>query len=336
MAHRKWASSSDLVTDQEKNNITLTPVSQIRIMKSPKRTPNASTDSSQEGNVVYKGRTPTATLPERLTASRYDKATLSPISDVDPPGSSPRKRMSYYDDLQSSLRRRSYRRAIAPDDNSDQSSLERDRRSSEMPSLPPKTSDSRRRSRSEGPLIVSSMDGGSPSETRVIYQGDVSKSSSSSQATDGTNKKQSRAVPDSRQRSSNASNSSRRSPPGDKSSVTTDQSRTSCLDRTSPPIPTSPKPSPFATADSLRRSSGEKEAYSSSSSPRSSPRSSRGSSTRFLNPGHVARSPSRTSSSSSGSEESWHSVASSVEGGGGGGGGRRRVRKMPRTPSPTG
>ena len=345
VAHRKWASSSDLVTDQEKNNITLTPVSQIRIMKSPKRTPNSKIDSSSEANLVYNGSTSTPTVPERLTVSRYDKSILSPISDVDPPGSSPRKRVSYHDDLQSSLRRRSYRRAIASDDSSDQSTLERDRSSSDRQPMPTKTSDSRRRSRSEGPLIISSVDGGSPADARVIYQGNLS-------VTDSANQKQFRAVPGSSQRHGNEGNSSRRSSPGSKSSVITDQSRTSSPDRTtSPPRPSSPKPSPLATADSLRRSSGEKEAYSSSSSPRSSPRSSRtsSSSTKFLNPGHVARSPSRTSSSSSGSEESWHSVASSVEGGGGGrvgeggggggvgrggAGGRRRVRKMPRTPSP--
>lgn len=314
MAHRKWASSSDLVTDQDKNNITLTPVSQIRIIKSPRKAQNTSDDSSLDRNLVYNGSTPTSTPPERLTVSRYDKSILSPISDVDPPGSSPRKRVSYNDDLQSSLRRRSYRRAIGSGDTSDQSTIERDRSSSEKRSIAAKTPDSRR-SRSEGPLIISSVDGGSPSDSGVIYQGDSS------------NKRLSRTLPDTRQRHSHEG---RRPSPGNKSSVITDQSRTSSPDRRSPSRASSPKPSPHGTSDSLRRSSGEKEAYSSSSSPRSSPRSSHtsGSSTKFLNPGHVARSPSRTSSSSSGSDESWHSVASSVEGGY-----RRRVRKMPRTPT---
>ena len=284
-------------------------------MKSPRKTQNTSDDSSLDRNLVYNGSTPTSTPPERLTVSRYDKSILSPISDVDPPGSSPRKRVPYNDDLQSSLRRRSYRRAINSDDTSDQSTIERDRSSSEKRSTTAKSSDSRRRSRSEGPLIISSVDGGSPSDSRVIYQGDSS------------NKRLSRTLPDTRQR---YSPEGRRPSPGNKSSVITDQSRTSSPDRRSPSRASSPKPSPHGTGDSLRRSSGEKEAYSSSSSPRSSPRSSHtsGSSTKFLNPGHVARSSSRTSSSSSGSDESWHSVASSVEGGC-----RRRVRKMPRTPT---
>ena len=284
-------------------------------MKSPRKAHNTSDDSSLDRNLVYNGSTPTSTPPERLTVSRYDKSILSPISDVDPPGSSPRKRVPYNDDLQSSLRRRSYRRAINSDDTSDQSTIERDRSSSEKRSTTAKSSDSRRRSRSEGPLIISSVDGGSPSDSRVIYKGDSS------------NKRLSRTLPDTRQR---YIQEGRRPSPGNKSSVITDQSRTSSPDRRSPSRAPSPKPSPHGTSDSLRRSSGEKEAYSSSSSPRSSPRSSHtsGSSTKFLNPGHVARSPSRTSSSSSGSDESWHSVASSVEGGC-----RRRVRKMPRTPN---
>ena len=322
-AHRKWASSSDLVTDQDKNNITLTPVSQIRIMKSPKRTSNASIESSPEANLVYNGSSPSKTPPERLTVSRYDKSILSPISDVDPPGSSPRKRVTYRDDLQSSLRRRSYRRAVSSDDHdsSDQSTIERNRSSSEKRSTMPKNPESRRRTRTEGPLIISSLDGGGPVDTQVIHPGE------------SANQKQTRTVADSRQRYNNEGNISRRSLPGNKSSVITDNSRSSSLDRmTPPPRPTAPKPSPPPTTDSLRRSSGEKEAHSSSSSPRSSPRSSRtsGSSTKFLNPGNVARSPSRISSSSSGSDESWHSVASSVEGGAG----RRRARKMPRPPSP--
>lgn len=321
VAHRKWASSSDLVTDQEKNNITLTPVSQIRIMKSPKREQNSTPDNPSDANLVYNGSTPTTTTttpttpPERLTVSRYDRSILSPISDVDAPGSSPRKRVSYHDDLQSSLRRRSYRRAIASDDSRDQNSLERDRNSSERQPTPTKTSDARRRSPSEAPLIISSVDGESTVDSDVISQRDK------------THKRLSRTLPDTRR----YSNEGRRPSPGNKSSVITDQSRSSSPDRQSPPRATSPKPSPFASSNALRRSSGEKEAYSSSSSPRSSPRSSRtsSSSAKFLNPGHVARSPSRTSSSSSGSDESWHSVASSFEGGG-----RRRVRKMPRTPSP--
>lgn len=252
MAHRKWASSSDLVTDQDKNNITLTPVSQIRIIKSPRKAQNTSDDSSLDRNLVYNGSTPTSTPPERLTVSRYDKSILSPISDVDPPGSSPRKRVSYNDDLQSSLRRRSYRRAIGSGDTSGQSTIERDRSSSEKRSIAAKTPDSRR-SRSEGPLIISSVDGGSPSDSGVIYQGDSS------------NKRLSRTLPDTRQRHSHEG---RRPSPGNKSSVITDQSRTSSPDRRSPSRASSPKPSPHGTSDSLRRSSGEKEAYSSSSSPR--------------------------------------------------------------------
>ena len=321
------------MTDQEKNNITLTPVSQIRIMKSPRRNQNTSNESKPEANLVYNGSSPTPPPPDSLTVSRYDNSILSPISDVDPPSLSPRKRVSYRDDVHSSLRRRSYRRAIASDDNTDQNSLERDQSSSERPPTPPKKSDSRRRSRLEAPQIVTNVDADHAGETRVIYQGDKSSSNSLNRSADSTHKKELRAVPDSRQRYGNGVVSPRRSPSGNNPSMTTDQSRTSSLNRTSPPIPTSPKPSPYASTDSLRRSSGDKDAYSSSSSPRSSPRSSgtSGSATKFLNPGHVARSPSRTSSSSSGSEESWHSVASSVEGTG-----RRRVRKMPRTPSPTG
>ena len=319
VAHRKWASSSDLVTDQEKNNITLTPVSQIRIMKSAKREQNSTPDNPSDANLVYNGSTPTTTTtttpPERLTVSRYDRSILSPISDVDAPGSSPRKRVSHHDDLQSSLRRRSYRRAIASDDSRDQNLLERDRNSTERQPTPTKTSDARRRSRPEAPLIISSVDGESPVDGDVISHGD------------NAHKRLSRTLPDTRR----YSNEGRRPSPGNKSSVITDQSRSSSPDRQSSPRATSPKPSPFASSNALRRSSGEKEAYSSSSSPRSSPRSSRtsSSSAKFLSPGHVARSPSRTSSSSSGSDESWHSVASSFEGGG-----RRRVRKMPRTPSP--
>lgn len=302
-------------------------------MKSPRRNQNTSNESKPEANLVYNGSSPTPTPPDSLTVSRYDNSILSPISDVDPPSLSPRKRVSYRDDVHSSLRRRSYRRAIASDDNTDHNSLEHHQSSSERPPTPPKKSDSQRRARLEAPQIVTNVDADRAGETRVIYQGDKSSSNSLNRSADSTHKKQLRAVPDSRQRYGNVVVSPRRSPSGNNPSMTTDQSRTSSLNRTSPPIPTSPKPSPYASTDSLRRSSGDKDAYSSSSSPRSSPRSSRtsGSATKLLNPGHVARSPSRTSSSSSGSEESWHSVASSVEGAG-----RRRVRKMPRTPSPTG
>lgn len=307
LAHRKWASSSDLVSDQDKNNITLTPVSQIRIMKSPKRKQKPSNDSPSETNLVYNGSTP-STVPEQLTVSRYDKSILSPISDTDPTDS-PRKRVSYEDDLQSSLRRRSYRRAIASDDSGNvlPGAVERDRSSSERRPTP-RNSDSRRRSRSEGPRIISSADGESPGEARVIYQGDTSNSMTNLREAESANQKHLRAVVEARK------TLPRRSSPANNSTVITDRSRTSSPDRTTPPIPTTPKPPP---------------PISSIDSPRSSPRSS-SSSTKYLNPalGHVVRSPSRTSSSSSGSEESWHSVASSFEGA------KRRVRKMPRTPSP--
>lgn len=309
LAHRKWASSSDLVSDQDKNNITLTPVSQIRIMKSPnKRKQKPSKDTSPETNLVYNGSTP-STTPEQSTVSRYDKSILSPISDIDPPDS-PRKRVSYEDDLQSSLRRRSYRRAIASEAPANvlPGAVERDRSSSEKRRPTSRNSDSRRRSRSEGPLIISSVDGESPGEARVIYEGEISNSTSRLRESDSTNQKHLRTVAESRK------SLPRRSPPANNSPVITDRSRTSSPERTSPPRPTAPKPPPpLAVVDS----------------PRSSSRSS-GSSTKYLNPatGHVVRSPSRTSSSSSGSEESWHSVASSFEGG------KRRVRKMPRTPSP--
>lgn len=309
LAHRKWASSSDLVSDQDKNNITLTPVSQIRIMKSPnKRKTKPSNDTPSETNLVYNGNTP-STVPEQLMVSRYDKSILSPISDIDPPDS-PRKRVTYQDDLQSSLRRRSYRRAIASEDagNVLPGAVERDRSSSERRPMT-KKSDSRHRSRSEGPLIISSVDGENAGEARVIYQGEISNSTLSARESDSARQKQLRTVAESRHQSL-----PRRSLPANNSSVITDRSRTSSPERTSPPRPTTPKPPPpLASVDS----------------PRSSSRSS-SSSTKFLNPatGHVVRSPSRTSSSSSGSEESWHSVASSFEGG------KRRVRKMPRTPSP--
>lgn len=309
LAHRKWASSSDLVSDQDKNNITLTPVSQIRIMKSPnKRKTKPSNDTSSETNPVYNGSTP-STAPEQLMVPRYDKSVLSPISDTDP-SDSPRKRVSYEDDLQSSLRRRSYRRAIASEDSGNvlPGAVDRDRCSSERRPAT-KKSDSRRRSRSEGPLIISSVDGENAGDARVIYQGEISNSTSSLRESDSPRQKQLRTVAESRHQSL-----PRRSLPVNTSPVITDRSRTSSPETTSPPRPTTPKPPP---------------PLSSVDSPRSSPRSS-SSSTKFLNPatGHVIRSPSRTSSSSSGSEESWHSVASSFEGG------KRRMRKMPRTPSP--
>ncbi|XP_068694529.1 ras GTPase-activating protein nGAP-like isoform X2 [Montipora foliosa] len=305
VAHRKWASSSDLVTDQDKSNITLTPVSQIRIMKSPKRAQNSLDDSSQDASLFYNGSTPTAKTPERLTVSRYDKSILSPISDVDPPVSSPRKH-----DLQSSLRRRSYRRAI--NESGSNNSIECGKDSSENGLISKKTLDSPRRSLKEGPLIVSSVDGGTPGDSRVIYKGDTGP------------KRISRTLPASRRRDNKEGIDV---PVDTKSPVITDQSRTASLERQS-----SPKPHPLATSDCLRRSSGEKDASFLSSSPQSCRRSSRTSnnSAKFLNPDHVARSSSRTSSSSSGSDESWHSVASSVEGGRG----RRRVRKMTRSPSP--
>lgn len=319
VAHRKWASSSDLVSDQDKNNITLTPVSQIRIMKSPiKRTPSPTIDTSSESNLVYNGST-TSTTSEHLTASRYDKSILSPISDIDPPCSSPRKRVTYEDDLQSSLRRRSYRRAIACEEGSTAlpGAIERDRSSSEKRPLTRNSDSPRRRSRSEGPQIISSMDGGSPNEARVIYQGELSNSRSSLKSLESANHRHYRAVADSRQRNGNEGSLNRRSLPPNNSPIITDRSRTSSPETTSPPRPTTPKPAPPRSVDS----------------PRSSPRSSSSSSSKFLNPamGRVVRSPSGTSSSSSGSEESWHSVAStsSVEGGS-----RRRARKMPRTPSP--
>lgn len=309
LAHRKWASSSDLVSDQDKNNITLTPVSQIRIMKSPnKRKTKPSNDTSSETNFVYNGSTP-STAPEQLLVSRYDKSVLSPISDTDP-SDSPRKRVTNEDDLQSSLRRRSYRRAIASEDTGNvlPGAVDRDRSSSERRSVT-KKSDSRCRSRSEGPLIISSVDGESAGDARVIYQGEVSNSTSSLRESDSPRRKQLRTAADSRHQCL-----PRRSLPATTSSVITDRSRTSSPETAAPPIPTTPKPPP---------------PLSSVDSSRSSPRSS-SSSTKFLNPamGHVIRSPSRTSSSSSGSEESWHSVASSFEGG------KRRIRRMPRTPSP--
>jgi len=309
LAHRKWASSSDLVSDQDKNNITLTPVSQIRIMKSPnKRKTKPSNDTSSETNFVYNGSTP-STAPEQLSVSRYDKSVLSPISDTDP-SDTPRKRVTNEDDLQSSLRRRSYRRAIASEDTGNvlPGAVDRDRSSSERRSVT-KKSDSRCRSRSEGPLIISSVDGESAGDARVIYQGEVSNSTSSLRESDSPRQKQLRTAADSRHQCL-----PRRSLPVTTSPVITDRSRTSSPETAAPPRPTTPKPPP---------------PLSSVDSSRSSPRSS-SSSTKFLNPamGHVIRSPSRTSSSSSGSEESWHSVASSFEGG------KRRMRRMPRTPSP--
>ena len=313
LAHRKWASSSDLVSDQDKNNITLTPVSQIRIMKSPnKRKTKPSSESSPETNRVNNGSTP-STATEQLMVPRYDKSALSPISDTDP-SDSPRKRVTYEDDLQSSLRRRSYRRAIASEDSGNvlPGAVDRDRTSLERRPAT-KKSDSRRVSRSEGPLIISSVDGENAGDARVIYQGEMSNSTSSYRESDSPRQKQLRTVAESRHQSL-----PRRSLPANKSPVITDRSRTSSPETTSPPRPTTPKPPPpLSSVDSPRPS------------PRPSPRSS-SSSTKFLNPatGHVIRSPSRTSSSSSGSEESWHSVASSFEGG------KRRIRKMPRTPSP--
>lgn len=308
LAHRKWASSSDLVSDQDKNNITLTPVSQIRIMKSPnKRKTKPSNDSSPETNRVNNGSTP-STATEQLMVPRYDKSALSPISDTDP-SDSPSKRVTYGDDLQSSFRRRSYRRAIASEDSGNvlPGAVDRDRSSLERRPAT-KQSDSRRVSRSEGPLIISSVDGENAGDARVIYQGEMSNSTSSLRESDSSRQKQLRTVAESRHQCL-----PRRSLPAHTSPVITDRSRTSSPETTSPPRPTTPKPPP---------------PLSSVDSPRSSRSSS--SSTKFLNPatGHVIRSPSRTSSSSSGSEESWHSVASSFEGG------KRRMRKMPRTPSP--
>ncbi|XP_022786888.1 disabled homolog 2-interacting protein-like isoform X2 [Stylophora pistillata] len=319
VAHRKWASSSDLVSDQDKNNITLTPVSQIRIMKSPnKRTQSPPITSSSESNLVDTGST-TAAIPEHLTISRYDESILSPISDIDPPNLSPRLRATYDDNLQSSLRRRSYRRAIASDEVSTAipGAIERERSSSERRSLT-RNLDSHRRSQSESPHVISSMDGGSPNEARVIYQGELSNSRSSLKSKEGANHRHYRAVHDSRQRNGKEGSLKRRSLPPGNSPVITDRSRTSSPEHPAPPRPTAPKPK-------------------SVESPRSSPHPNNNDSSRFLNPtvGRVARSPSGTSSSSSGSEESWHSVGSSVEGVGGGGGlSRRRARKMPRTPSP--
>ncbi|XP_074622615.1 disabled homolog 2-interacting protein-like isoform X2 [Acropora palmata] len=303
VAHRKWASSSDLVTDQDKNNITLTPVSQIRIMKSPKRAQHPSDDSLSEANLSSNSRSPTAKKAELSGVSRYDKSILSPISDVDPPNSSLRKT-----DLQSSLRRRSYRRAI---DESGSGSIDSGKDSVERGSITKKTVDSPRRTRNEGSLRVSSVDGGTPSGTRGIYRGDTG------------SKRTSRTLPVTRRRDNKEEINT---PLDTKSLVITDQSRTSSLERQC-----TPKPHPLATSDCLRRSTGEKEAYSLPSSPRSSRRSSRQSnnSAKFLTPDHVARTPSQISSSSSASDESWHSVASSLDGGG-----RRRVRKIPRSPSP--
>ncbi|KAK2559166.1 Disabled-like protein 2-interacting protein [Acropora cervicornis] len=300
VAHRKWASSSDLVTDQDKNNITLTPVSQIRIMKSPKRAQHPSDDSLSEANLSSNSRSPTAKKAEQSGVSRYDKSILSPISDVDPPNSSLRKT-----DLQSSLRRRSYRRAI---DESGSGSIDSGKDSVERGSITKKTVDSPRRTRNEGSLRVSSVDGGTPSGTRGIYRGDTG------------SKRTSRTLPVTRRRDNKEEINT---PLDTKSLVITDQSRTSSLERQC-----TPKPHPLATSDCLRRSTGEKEAYSLPSSPRSSRRSSRQSnnSAKFLTPDHVARTPSQISSSSSASDESWHSVASSLDGGG-----RRRVRKIPRT-----
>ncbi|KAL9987866.1 hypothetical protein ACROYT_G002239 [Oculina patagonica] len=239
LAHRKWASSSDLVSDQDKNNITLTPVSQIRIMKSPnKRKQKPSKDTSPETNLVYNGSTP-STTPEQSTVSRYDKSILSPISDIDPPDS-PRKRVSYEDDLQSSLRRRSYRRAIASEAPANvlPGAVERDRSSSEKRRPTSRNSDSRRRSRSEGPLIISSVDGESPGEARVIYEGEISNSTSRLRESDSANQKHLRTVAESRK------SLPRRSPPANNSPVITDRSRTSSPERTSPPRPTAPKPPP--------------------------------------------------------------------------------------------
>nr|XP_058946947.1 ras GTPase-activating protein nGAP-like isoform X5 [Pocillopora verrucosa] len=327
VAHRKWASSSDLVSDQDKNNITLTPVSQIRIMKSPnKRTQNPPIRTSSESNLVFNGGT-AATTPEHLMTSRYDESILSPISDIDPPSLSPRLRANYDDDLQSSFRRRSYRRAIASDEVSKAipGAIERERSSSERRSLT-RNSDSHRRSQSESPHVISSVDSGSPTEARVIYKGELSNSRSSLKSKESANHRHYRAVYDSRQRDGKDGCLKRRSlprgvPPGS-SPIITDRSRTSSPEPPPPPRPTAPKP--LLSSASVDPS-------------HSSPRLNNHDSSRFLNPavGRVARSPSGTSSSSSGSEESWHSVGSSVEGGGGGGGlARRRARKMPRTPSP--
>ena len=272
-------------------------------MKSPKRAQNPSDDGSSEANLSSNSKSPSTKTAEHSRVSRYDKSIQSPISDVDPPTSSPRK-----NDLQSSLRRRSYRRAI--DENSS-GSIDSGKDSFENGSVTKKTVDSPRRARNEGSLRVSSVDGGTPSGIRGIYRGDTG------------SKKTSRTLPVTRRRDNKEEINT---PLDTKSPVITDQSRTSTLERQS-----TPKPHPLATSDCLRRSTGEKEAYSSPSSPRSSRRSSRQSnnsaSAKFLTPDHVARTPSQTSSSSSASEESWHSVASSLDG-------RRRVRKIPRSPSP--
>lgn len=318
--HRKWASSSDLISDGQKNNITLTPVSQIRITKqSPDQTTpeplivprrKHSTSSDTTGRASVRSTNRHLLNPERLKT--YDsKHSGSPVTDIDEAArASKSSRFTYGNDLNSTLRRRSYRRAVATEALVD----ERNRSSSEKESSV-QNGEVRRRSLSEGPLVMK------PSSTRDNHVRQHLLSSSFSNLGTGKDKERERGNQTMRRFDSqfgSEGNLSIRSSGRNSPSSITDSLRRS-----------SPNRSTLAIVDSLRgeESVDDLDTCSTKSSPTSSRKQIK-TPQKFLPVKHVSRTPSGTSSSSSESGESWRSVENfalhKIN----------RVRKIPRPPTP--
>lgn len=119
---KKWASSSDLISDQTKENITLTPVNQMKPTNEQEGHLTTSRPGSANENKVSPRRTPRMLpTPQHLIVSPEEIIVSSPYDLEKRRYSSPNTRSSYEDDLSSTassvqLRRHSYLNAIGTDE----------------------------------------------------------------------------------------------------------------------------------------------------------------------------------------------------------------------------
>ena len=274
----------------------------------PRRKHSTSSDTTGRASVRSTNRH--LLNPERLKT--YDsKHSGSPVTDIDEAArASKSSRFTYGNDLNSTLRRRSYRRAVATEALAD----ERNRSSPEKESSV-QNGEVRRRSLSEGPLVMK------PSSTRDNHVRQHLLSSSFSNLGTGKDKERERGNQTMRRFDSqfgSEGNLSIRSSGRNSPSSITDSLRRS-----------SPNRSTLAIVDSLRgeESVDDLDTCSTKSSPMSSRKQIK-TPQKFLPVKHVSRTPSGTSSSSSESGESWRSVENfalhKIN----------RVRKIPRPPTP--
>lgn len=332
---KKWASSSDLISDQTKQNITLTPVNQMKPTNTQEDHVTASRPGSGNESRVSPRRTPRLLpTPQHLVVAPEEIIVSSPYDLENRRYSSPNSRSSYEDDLSSTassvqLRRHSYLNAIGTDEEEEQT-----RRYTETSAVIEKKI---RKGKLGYPSQIKLANGTHLNGYDTLPAGDMKTKRDLSKSFTETNSKSKKKITRERPWSlvldyqSSPKEARATTPP-----VILDRSRTL-------PVAGSPKTqrkaSPLAIIDSITRSHTERDSDQSSPSssplpqrrtPQHSPRLLRARTEQTSELNQVVRTPSATSSSSSESSGSWRS---SSFGSSGAGDRVRRRHILPNTPN---